>query len=133
MPSASAEFTSDQALIGAGCVGENRIERRHHNEVAPLLRALGFERDKHQTRAEDGQWPRFWSRAPQPVSTSAAGVETGQTQGHDYDTAPLTQPLNLIQEKERERGKGAEDKAENSQEFPKQVERLVPISVVVRA
>jgi len=124
MPSAPAEFTSDQALIGAGCVGENRIERRHHNELAPLLRGLGFERDKHQTRAEDGQRPRFWRRAPQPVSASAAGVETGQTPGQHSDSAPLSQPLNLIQEKESETGKGEDLKAENFQELPKQVERL---------
>jgi predicted P-loop ATPase len=124
MPSAPSEFTSDQALIGSGCVGDNRIERKHQNEVAPLLKSLGFTRDQHQSRADGGARPRFWRRAPQPVSTLGAEVETGQTQGHDNDSAPLSQPLNLIQEEERARGKEEEDKAANSQKFSKQVERL---------
>jgi predicted P-loop ATPase len=124
MPSAPSEFTSDQALIGSGCVGDNRIERKHQNEVAPLLKSLGFIRDQHQSRADGGARPRFWRRAPQPVSASAAGVETGQTPGQHSDSAPLSQPLNLIQEKERERGKGEDLKAEKFQELQKQVERL---------
>jgi len=123
MPSAPSEFTSDQALIGAGCVGENRIERKHHNEIAPLLRSLGFTRDRHQTRADGGQRPRLWRIMPQPVSTSAEGVETGQTPGQEDDSAPPSQPLNLNTRVSVEAREGVEEPL-FSQEFPKEVETL---------
>jgi predicted P-loop ATPase len=123
MSSAPSEFTSDQALTGSGCVGENRIERKHQNEVAPLLRSLGFTRDQHQSRDDGGSRPRFWRRVAQPVSTSAAGVETDQTPGQQDDSAPLSQPLNLNTEsfeKEQKGGNGAE----NSYGFSNEVETL---------
>ena len=123
MSSAPSEFTSDQALIGSGCVGDNRIERKHQNEVAPLLKSLGFTRDKHQSRPDGGTRPRFWRLLPQPVSTSAAGDETGQTPGQHSDLAPLSQPLNLNTEISREQEKGVEEPY-LSHEFPKEVETL---------
>jgi predicted P-loop ATPase len=123
MPSAPSEFTSDQALIGSGCVGENRIERKHQNEVAPLLKSLGFTRDQHQSRADGGARPRLWRRVAQPVSTSADGVETDQTPGQQDDSAPLSQPLNLNTESFERHEKGGNG-AENSHEFPKEVETL---------
>ncbi|MFM7237793.1 MAG: VapE domain-containing protein [Cyanobium sp.] len=64
---APAEFTTDQVLIGADCVGEKQIQRKHQTDVAPLLRALGFERDRHQTRADGGERARLWRRVAQPV------------------------------------------------------------------
>jgi predicted P-loop ATPase len=123
MPSAPIEFTSDQALTGSGCVGESRIERKHQNEVAPLLRSLGFTRDQHQSRPDGGTRPRFWRRVAQPVSTSDDGVETDQTPGQQDDSAPLSQPLNLNTESFEEQEKGGNG-AENSHEFPKEVETL---------
>ncbi|MFN9485268.1 MAG: VapE domain-containing protein [Cyanobacteriota bacterium] len=117
---APAEFTTDQALTGAGCVGDNRIERRHQNEVAPLLRSLGFERDRNQTRADGGERPRLWRRVPHPVSTSAEGVETAQTPGQNSHSALLSHPLKLNKENLVDKGKGADI----SKEFSKQVETL---------
>lgn len=123
MPSAPSEFTSDQALTGSGCVGENRIERKHQNEVAPLLRSLGFTRDQHQSRPDGGTRPRFWRRLPQPVSTSSAQVETDQTPSHQSDSAPPSQPLNLNTEVSYLEKEGVEG-ASFSEEFSKKVETL---------
>jgi predicted P-loop ATPase len=120
---APSEFTSDQALIGAGCVGENRIERKHQNEVAPLLRSLGFTRDQHQSRDDGGSRPRYWRRLAQPVSTPSAEVETPQSPGQHSDSEPLSQPLNLNTEVSVEAGEGVEEPL-FSQEFSKEVETL---------
>ena len=95
MPQAPATFTTDQALIESGCVDGGRLERRHQTEAAPLLRALGYERDPHQSRADGGQRARRWRRLTQPVSTPAAEVETPQTPDQHSDLEPLPQPLNL--------------------------------------
>lgn len=117
---APAKFTSDQALIGSGCVAGSQTQRRHQMEVAPLLKALGYERDRHQTRADGGERPRLWRRASQSASTSAQGVETAQNRDQNSHSAPLSQPLNLNNENLVEKGKGA-DIPEN---FPKRVETL---------
>ncbi|MEB3325836.1 MAG: virulence-associated E family protein [Cyanobacteriota bacterium] len=117
---APAEFTTDQVLIGACCVGEKQIQRKHQTDVAPLLRALGFERDKHQTRADGGERARLWRSVAQPVSTSAVGDETGQTPVQDNDLAPLSQPLNLKKENAVDREVGAE----MQKDFSKWVETL---------
>lgn len=124
MPRASAQFTSDIALISAGCVGENRIERRHQMEAAPLLSALGFVRDKHQTRTDDGLRARLWRRPTQPLSTSAATVEAAQKEGLTRELPPPSQPLNLIQDSFRDGIEGADRGADGLRECPKQVERL---------
>jgi predicted P-loop ATPase len=117
---APAEFTTDQALTGAGCVGDNQTQRKHQMEVAPLLRSLGFERDRHQTRADGMDRPRLWRRMSQPASTSAQQDETGQTPCQISHSAPLSQPLNLKIENAVDQEKGADI----SHEFSKQVETL---------
>jgi predicted P-loop ATPase len=114
------EFTTDQALIASGCVADKQIQRRHQTEVAPLLRALGFERDKHQTRDDGGERARLWRRVPQPVSTSAEWVEAAQTPDQNNDLAPLSQPLNLNKETSIDRGNGADI----HEDFQKKVETL---------
>jgi predicted P-loop ATPase len=118
---APVEFTTDQALIGSGCVAVNHTQRRHQTEVAPLLRGLGFERDKHQTRTDGGERPRLWRRVPQPVSSSAQGVETAQTPAQNSHSAPLSQPLNINQKNLVSKGKGADIAKTN---FEKRVETL---------
>ena len=122
-PSAPAEFSTDQALLGAGCVGDGGIKHAHQMEVAPLLRQLGFDRDEHQTRVDGGQRPRLWRRVPQPVSTPSAEVETDQTPAQHSDSAPLSQPLNLFSEI-LEKGEREGEAPDFSQKFPEKVETL---------
>lgn len=121
LPKAPEAFTMDQALILSGCRLEGQIRKSDEGDMAPILKALGCKRDKHQTRTGDGSRPRLWRRSTQADSSSAQRVETGQTSGTAAGSASLSQPLNLFQEigvGEAAGGKGA------SEEFPKQVETL---------
>jgi len=119
MLAAPTEFTTDQALVGAMCVAHDRIERRHQMEITPLLKSLGFSRDKHQTRDDGGSRPRYWRRTTQPASSSSAEVETGQTPAHQSDLAQPSQPLNLNSKLSIKYIEGVD-----AQKSSKQVERL---------
>ena len=121
LPSCPQSFTADEALTRSGCVDDGRLERRHQMEVAPLLRALGCEREPHQSRDDGGQRARRWRLLTQPVSTSAQEVETAQTPDQHSDLEPLSQPLNLKVKSSTESSGGAVGSEKVS---PFEVERL---------
>jgi predicted P-loop ATPase len=117
------EFTTHEALEGAGCRAKASISRKDETEVAQLLRQLGYEKDRHQPRADGIRQPRKW-RLAQPVSTSNSGDETGKTPDHPGDAGPLSQPLNLFSEKGIEIGVGTADGENTPEVFPKKVEAV---------
>ncbi len=58
------QFTTHQALTGAGCCNPASIPRKMEMRVAELLKQLGWTRDKNQSGTSRA---RFWRRLPQPV------------------------------------------------------------------
>ena len=58
-------FSTEQALIGSYCRTEENIKPMDSKEAANCLRALGFEKDEHQTRCNGIKQPRKWRRKSQ--------------------------------------------------------------------
>jgi len=71
-------FSTDQALIGAGIRENDRLSPQDARCAAGILRDLGYEQDRHQTRIDGGKRARLWRRASD-VSDPLAASETGQT------------------------------------------------------
>ena len=61
----SFPFSTEQALIGSYCRTEENIKPMDSKEAANCLRALGFEKDEHQTHCNGIKQPRKWRRKPQ--------------------------------------------------------------------
>jgi predicted P-loop ATPase len=71
------DFTTDEALIGADLRDRRQLGSNDQRIAAGLLRDLGYEQDKHQTREDNGKRARKWRRAS-AVSDQPAPSETGQ-------------------------------------------------------
>jgi predicted P-loop ATPase len=77
-PKAPPAFTTDQAMVGAELKDQRQLGNNNDQRiVAGLLRDLGYEQDKHQTRGDNGKRARRWRRAS-VVSDGAGRSETGQ-------------------------------------------------------
>ena len=87
-----AEFTTDEAILGAGICNEvGRITTSIQRKVADALRDLGFEQDTHQKTVRGRKQPRRWR---QPATSDdlrpEEPSEAGQTAAGESD--PSNQP-----------------------------------------
>jgi len=99
---APSEFSTDEALIGAGLRDKERLGPHDQRIAAELLRDLGYARDEHQLRKDGKRMPRMWRRAsddsdPEPPSeteqTACSAVSQGDlSQISDEFMKPSTNP-----------------------------------------
>ena len=54
-------FTRDETLVGSRCRSDENIKLNDFKDAANCLRALGYQKDDHQTRA-NGKRPYFWRK-----------------------------------------------------------------------
>ena len=95
---APSEFTTDQAMVGAALKDQRQLGNNNDQRiVAGLLRDLGCEQDKHQTRGDNGKRARMWRRASD-VSDRTAPSETGQTNCAAMDNGAASQISDDFQE-----------------------------------
>jgi len=100
---APSEFSTDEALIGAGLRDKERLGPHDQRIAAELLRDLGYARDEHQLRKDGKRMPRMWRRAsddsdPEPPSeteqTACSAVSQGDlSQISDEFMKPSTNPI----------------------------------------
>lgn len=94
---ALSEFTTDQAMVKAELKDQRQLGSNDQRIVAGLLRDLGYEQDKHQTRGDNGKRARRWRRAS-AVSDRPAPSETGQTHCAAMDDGDMPQISDDFQE-----------------------------------
>lgn len=97
LPSAPSEFTTDQVLVGAELKDQRQLGSNDQRILAGLLRDLGYEQDKHQTRGDNGKRARKWRRAS-AVSDQLAPSETGQNPVAALDDGDSSQISDVFQE-----------------------------------
>ena len=111
-PMSPDQFTTAQALIGAGCRGDGHIQRRDEMEASNLLTKLGYFKTKHKVTVGRIRG-RFWSKATDQPSEEVVGHEVGDEVGHPQipatatDLTPTDQPDQpFLREKEKEGDRG---------------------------
>ncbi|WP_269610830.1 VapE domain-containing protein [Prochlorococcus marinus] len=77
-------FTSEQALIGSGCRDETKLNPNDAKEAGNCLRKLGYIKDTHQQRDEEGKkQARRWRLPEWPNTKEALKIEMPRRFHHE--------------------------------------------------